>query len=133
VNTPMNENEGLRTLRQLGREISQLWEVVEREGGVMVSATQATKMMELHQAVAGKFLGKPDSVERRLEAIEKQVTTIAKRLPAGAGQPASGLRSPRPPHPRQASEARWHQTEVTILLSALPKRESTGTNPCGGA
>jgi hypothetical protein len=63
--------------------------VVEKEGGVMVSATQAVKMMELHQAVANKLPSKADSVEQRLEAIEKQVTTIAKRLPAGAGQPAT--------------------------------------------
>jgi hypothetical protein len=41
---------------------SQLWEVVEKG---MVSAT-----MELHQIV-NKLLSKADSVERRLEAIEK--------------------------------------------------------------
>jgi hypothetical protein len=89
ANTPTNEDEDLRALCQLGREISQLWEVIEREGGAMISAAQATRMMELHQAIASGLLSKIGGVKRRLGAIEKQVTAIAKRPPTRARQRAT--------------------------------------------
>jgi hypothetical protein len=40
VNTPTNEDEGLRALRQLRLEISQLWKVVGRRGGICSTGHQ---------------------------------------------------------------------------------------------
>ena len=83
--TPINEDEGLKALHQLGCDIKRLWDEVEREGGVMVSGPQVARMLELHQT-ATKHTPKANSIEQRLGAIERQVTTIAKRLPSGTKQ-----------------------------------------------
>jgi len=74
------ENASLRALHALGRVIQRLWEEVEREGGATVTAGEAGEMLNLHRT-ALENLPKASSVDKRLHAIEQQVTALTKRLP----------------------------------------------------
>ena len=52
----------------------------------MVSAPRVARMVELHQTATRHIPKANDNIEQRLDAIERQVTTIAKRLPSGTRQ-----------------------------------------------
>ena len=80
ANTSTTEIEGLKALQELGRVIQRLWEVGEREGEVSVSVVEMAKLVDLHRTVSRSFT-KANSIDKRLGAIEKQVMTLAKRIP----------------------------------------------------
>ena len=52
----------------------------EREGEVSVSVVEMAKLVDLHRTVSRSFT-KANSIDKRLGAIEKQVMTLAKRIP----------------------------------------------------
>src|SRR5207248_4538959 len=69
---------------------------VEREGEATVSARDANVLLDLHN-MASQNLPKADSIDKRLDAIEKQVTVLAKKIPTATKPTWAAVLATAPP------------------------------------
>jgi hypothetical protein len=120
------ENAGLRALHELGRIIQRLWEEVEREGGATVTAREAGEMLDLHKTVSTN-LPKAGSIDKRLHAIEQQVTALIKRLPTATKPTWAAVAAAAAPTTTSLGSATGLPGKSNAITIRPPKRRRAST------